>query len=132
MDEKIQATIDELMEEKQITTLMDVRSKPTAWCNTFSGKNLEKVFDRQYSFMGDLLGGKKEIDERAIESLAILQKYARFLLLCAEKKPWECHRHYEIALRLLKYNVVVVHLMDGKEYPANQMDKDGRLALWVN
>ena len=115
--------------EKRITTLMDVRTKPTAWCNAFTGRNLKKVFGMKYSFMGNLLGGEGQINEKDIEALSIIQTNERLLLLCAEKDPAKCHRHYEIAVRLLKYGIVVHHLVGDKEVMATDINEQGRLAV---
>lgn len=111
-----------IMEEKQITHLLDVRTKPTAWCEAFSGRSLVKHLGDRYVFMGDRLGGMGEIDQSAIEELARTHEGKRFLLMCAEKDPAKCHRHYEIAARLLKLGVVVIHLCAGQEIPADTME----------
>lgn len=108
-----------VLEAFGIDILVDVRTKPTAWCEAFSGRSLRKHLGSRYEWAGDKLGGMAEIDESAIEELAERQKGSRLLLMCAEKDPVKCHRHQEIARRLLAYGVVAVHVVNLEERPAD-------------
>ncbi len=117
-------SIDELKtvikdEKKGIELLFDVRSKPLSRRVIFNRAYLEKEFAWCYRWQGLTLGGMAPIAESSIKDLA--NRSAAILLMCAEKDPAKCHRHYDIAVRLLKYGVVCIHLFDGKEIPADKL-----------
>ncbi|MBI5191250.1 MAG: DUF488 domain-containing protein [Nitrospirae bacterium] len=110
-----------IMDDKDITRLIDVRTVPRAWCNAFSKPALQDKLGERYEWLGFKLGGLYEIKEDAIAELSRRHQGERLLLMCAEKDPASCHRHQQIARRLLKYGVIAVHLIGKQEYPADQM-----------
>ncbi len=116
----LQELID-IMDRKKIGKLVDVRSKPTAWCNHFKGSTLRKSLGERYEWAGDRLGGFNPIDESEIAALAKRNKGNTLLLMCSEKDPARCHRHYEIARRLMAYGVVAVHIVNLQEFPADNV-----------
>ncbi len=116
----LQELID-IMDRKKIGKLVDVRSRPTAWCNHFKGSTLRKALGERYEWAGDRLGGFNPIDEKDIEALAKRNKGNTLLLMCSEKDPARCHRHYEIARRLMEYGVIAVHIVNLQEFPANKV-----------
>jgi uncharacterized protein (DUF488 family) len=128
----LQELID-IMDTKGIGKLVDVRSKPTAWCNFFKGSTLKKALADRYEWAGDRLGGLKPvIDEGEIKDLAKRNKGSVLLLMCSEKDPARCHRHYEIAFRLLDYGVVAVHLVNLQEYPADKVPVQKGGVKWLS
>lgn len=127
--------LDELvnvMEERKVDCLLDVRSKPTAWCNDFAGHTMKKRLGPRYRWVGDILGGLGEILEINIQALVRDGRYRTLLLMCAEKDPARCHRHYEIARRLMDYGVVAIHIVNLQEFPADKVPiKEGGLK-WLS
>jgi uncharacterized protein (DUF488 family) len=123
----------EIMDRKKIGKLVDVRSKPTAWCNYFKGSTISKALGERYEWVGDRLGGLgTAIEEKDIEALAKRNKGNTLLLMCSEKDPARCHRHYEIASRLLDYGVVAVHLVNLHEYPADKVPVQKGGVKWLS
>lgn len=80
-----------ITDEHGITTLVDVRTKPYAWCNDFTGRTLSKALGERYEWLGYKLGGLADIDEDAIEELAGQHEGRRLLLMCAEKESTRCY-----------------------------------------
>lgn len=106
--------LKEMMEEKRIDVLVDVRTSPKAWCNEFYGHSLAREFGLRYVWKGKELGGLDgRISEAAISEVARLGERQNILIMCAEKDPARCHRHYEIAARLYRKGITAVHLIPG-------------------
>ena len=106
----------EKLKRKQITTLIDVRSKPFSRKPGFSKTALKTALEKAglfYKWLGKDLGGFRKIDEEHIRALALWQKERKACLMCLERNPAECHRDYVIAKRLKKYDVEVHHILTG-------------------
>ena len=106
-------TLQDILQEKGIIILLDVRSRPYGRKSSFNKKNLENslpIAGIEYNWAGKTLGGFSEIDEDDIKKLAIWQKGRIACLMCMEADPDRCHRKNEIARRLKKYGVSVNHI----------------------
>lgn len=98
--------------ELRVDRIIDVRSAPYSRKPGFNRKRLEAAFGQRYMWRGDILGGRTPIDDQAIAWLRDISVNA--LLLCMERHPCDCHRYYEIGVRLkTKYNVEAMHLVEG-------------------
>ena len=101
------------LNRRQISYLVDVRSKPYSRKQGFSRGPLVKTLEKEniiYRWKGDVLGGLSQISEGEIISLAKWQEDKIACLLCMEADYKQCHRYYEIAKRLEKYRVTVTHI----------------------
>lgn len=77
--------------------------------------------DLSYHWLGDLLGGfrkggyenyKKEASYlEGLQKLEALAEESRFVLVCAERLPWKCHR-LQISRSLVKRGWNVIHIID--------------------
>ena len=98
-----------------VKILVDVRSKPSSRIASYRYEALKKRMARegfQYIWWGEHLGGMTSIRERAIKTLADWQGGKVACLMCMERDPDQCHRSYEIARRLEKYDVTVTHIVE--------------------
>jgi len=105
--------LQEILFEKGIKILLDVRSRPYGRKSSFNKKILETslpVAGIEYNWAGKTLGGFSEIDEDDIKKLAVWQNDRIACLMCMEADPDHCHRKNEIARRLKKYGVSVNHI----------------------
>lgn len=105
----------QILADKRIDVLIDVRSKPYGRAVSYNRKALEELFaklGKRYIYKGDVLGGFTPIYPPAIEWLAdrICDTGVNHLILCFEKNPAECHRHYELGRRLLARDIDIMHL----------------------
>ena len=108
--------LQNILQEKGIKILVDVRSRPYGRKSIFNKKNLETFLSDSgidYIWAGNTLGGFAVITEQAIISLAAWQKNKTVCLMCMEADPDHCHRKNEIARRLKKYDVSVNHIEFG-------------------
>lgn len=108
------ATLIEALKTRDITILVDVRSKPFSRKPGFSKKVLKEALEKagiDYRWLGEALGGFADILEEDIRGLARWQKKYSACLMCFERDPKTCHRDYEIAERLAKYDVSVEHII---------------------
>ena len=103
------AELIQAIKQNGINNLIDVRSKPYGRAFQFNRKTLEASIPG-YRWMGDRLGGFGEITDQAIADLAELAKAKTILLMCMERDPLACHRHYELAVRLQAHGIKAVHL----------------------
>lgn len=106
-------TLQDILKEKGIKTLLDIRSRPYGRKSSFNKKILETSLPTagiDYNWAGKTLGGFSEIQEEDIKKLAIWQKGRIACLMCMETDPDRCHRKNEIARRLKKYGVSVKHI----------------------
>jgi uncharacterized protein (DUF488 family) len=109
-------TLQDILQEKGINILLDVRSRPYSKKGSFNKKVLESflpVVGIEYNWVGETLGGFSEIDEDDIRKLAGWQKDRVVCLMCMEVDPDRCHRKNDIAERLKKYGVSVHHIVNG-------------------
>ncbi|HIJ79160.1 MAG: DUF488 domain-containing protein [Desulfobulbaceae bacterium] len=126
----------DLLAGHDLQIVVDVRSSPfSKHVPQFNKKEIAPALtgqNRQYLFMGDLVGGKpadpKWYDERAkvrydllAQSTSFQQGIERILkgvdqgyrivLMCAEENPLQCHRHLLIARTLeQEKKTAVLHL----------------------
>ena len=102
------------LKERNVTYLLDVRSKPFSRNPYFTKTNLKKAAKRhgiEYRWVGNCLGGFSEIKEETIKALAAWSSDWTGCLLCMEADPDKCHRKTEIAFRLEKYGIAVDHIV---------------------
>lgn len=134
----IDAFVD-VLRAHQIAYLVDVRTSPhSRFKPEFSQGSLENELARhgiRYVFMGDSLGGRpddpdcyvngrvdyEQVKEKAFYQEGIqrlrraLQRGARFVLMCSEGKPENCHRSKLIGETLAALNITVVHIDENDE-----------------
>lgn len=112
-------TVDQLLEilkKHNIEFLLDVRSKPYSRKYQFNKKALTAILKKHsisYTWAGETLGGFTKIRGSAIRRLSKWQSNKTACLMCMEADPEQCHRHYEIAVRLTRYGVTVNHILTG-------------------
>lgn len=119
-----------LLQENNITHIIDIRSIPYSRRATWSNKSrlpeILKPFRIRYTYLGHKLGGKKPSLERftstetvrskenyedAIQDLIRLSMRDNLSLLCAEGDPANCHRQHVVAQSLLNAGVKVIHIL---------------------
>lgn len=123
----------ELLEEKGISRLIDVRSNPRSRRNEFSKENLKEGLFRKsiaYKHIPEV-GGLEEDYEKKMEGeewkegfneLKESAKEEKAVLMCLEDDPNECHRKY-IADELEKEGWEVVHISEGKSWKEKSLDE---------
>ena len=119
-----------LVKDRRINVIVDVRSAPYSRRPDkyeFNRNRLQRRFPPArlptYTWKGDILGGKYgAASEEGIEWLVEHETIYDILLLCMEDDPAKCHRHYDIARRLLAKGIDVIHLHQGAERPESQFD----------
>ncbi len=123
-----------VLHEHQIVFLVDVRSAPySRFKPEFSRDALERALRQQgirYVYLGDALGGRpadpdcyvddkvdyervkgKDFYQAGIERVrAAWQRGVRFVLLCSEGKPEQCHRSKLIGETLAGLGIPVAHI----------------------
>jgi uncharacterized protein (DUF488 family) len=120
-----------LMDEKEITLLVDVRSVPysrRADKYDFNKNRLYKSLGKRYAWKGEILGGKHgPATEAGIDWLEKKHKKSCILLLmCMEDDPLKCHRLTDIGVRLLERGIDVAHILaDGLEITTEAFVKGG-------
>lgn len=103
--------------------LIDVRSSPRSRKASFGGRQLAEALGAVYE-AAPHLGGRGEIADQAIAALASSAVRGRpLLLMCQEHAPAECHRHYEIALRLLPFGVDCQHICADEIVVASELQR---------
>ncbi len=130
-------TVDELiatLRGQQILFLVDVRSAPySRFKPEFSKEALERALKQQgirYIYLGDALGGRptdldcyvgdkvdyERIKEKTFYQAGIQrvqtawQRGVRFVLMCSEGKPEQCHRSKLIGETLAGLGIPVAHI----------------------
>ncbi len=140
----------ELLTRHNVTTLLDVRSRPySRWQPEFRKQNLEMllpVSGIEYRFHGDALGGKPDdptcrrgghVDYTLIREktwfqagLDDLETHARegrrIAIMCAEQKPEHCHRTWLITPELLERGIDVQHIDETGELLTHDLVTDCR------
>ncbi len=103
----------EIMDEKNINRLLDVRSKPYSRQVQFNGRELAKHLGERYLWKGDILGGLSgPIPEEGIAFLVTIRQTETVLIMCMEHDPVSCHRLYDIGRRLYAACADAIHLID--------------------
>ena len=127
-------TIDRLiqvMDEKKVGLLVDVRSIPYGRRHEFNRKNFEKILGPRYAWLGDMLGGKfGPAKPEGLVRLAALANQFPILVLCMEDNPRDCHRYYDIGVRLLERGIDAVHIHEAKELRTSELlnsNQEGKL-----
>jgi len=113
------AQIHQALVIKKVTTLIDVRSDPYSKANAlFNEPVLKDYFGKgklntvKYLWGGVKLGGRGEIVPGAVKWLSEQGKKENLCLMCVEKNPLECHRHWKIAKMLFEeFDTKAIHLM---------------------
>lgn len=109
------ARLIEILDQYNITLLVDVRSKPYSRFNPGFNKNrLIKHLGERYLWAGDKLGGLKDRDGayyKGLEELIMLSRDQNICVMCAESDPMKCHREYWIARDLSKRDINVKHIL---------------------
>jgi uncharacterized protein (DUF488 family) len=109
--------LTEIMDAEHIDKLLDVRSVPySRWKPDFNKSVLAAAFGKRYCWKGWLLGGKAgPVTEEGIEYLVGLAAEKRYLLMCMEADPRDCHRFQDIGLRLLERGIDSTHIIISAE-----------------
>lgn len=124
----------ELLHERDISVLVDLRSNPWSHQESFRQAHLMKNLHHpiRYLDFGKELGGKPEdrslwrngkpdynlirASEQFLVGLdalkALLEQGERIALMCAERKPQECHRFHLVAQALINLRKigVIMHI----------------------
>lgn len=124
-----------LLRSFEVAHLVDVRSRPFGMFPDFNRPTLEvksPEWGIPYKFMGDELGGKpdcpacydddgqviydlvreQDFYRRGIERLVELQSSTTVCLMCAERRPGDCHRALLIGDNLLQLGIEVLHILE--------------------
>ena len=103
-----------IMDEKKISLLIDVRSKPFSRNPQFNRNNLVRVLGDRYLWKGNILGGLNgPASEEGIAFLVTIRQTETVLMMCMETGPRSCHRFYDIATRLHQgHGIDAIHLVD--------------------
>ena len=117
-----------IINNKNILNVLDIRSKPYSVRKEFNRRNLEDLLKGKYVYKGDILGGFGHIKEEGIRELAdTWNKKGNVLLMCMEHDPEQCHR-FKIARKLLKMGIHVIHIMGDLEIPADALLNSKRIS----
>ncbi|NMW32755.1 DUF488 domain-containing protein [Altererythrobacter sp. RZ02] len=118
------------LEKRNITQLIDVRSRPWSRNPNFDQKAIEKWSERlgiHYRWAGEVLGGDHAHRElqaiaNAISKLAKASTDENVAVMCAEGDPAKCHRTWDVSVWLLRRHDIdpVSILRDGSEERATQ------------
>jgi uncharacterized protein (DUF488 family) len=112
----------QIMDEKKIAVLVDVRSVPYSRKPDFNRKKLEKILGPRYAWLGDILGGKfGPAKPQGIDKLLELVPQFPVLVLCMEDNPCDCHRYWDIGIRLLDKGIDAVHIHGTKELRTSEL-----------
>lgn len=127
-----------LLRNFEVARLVDVRSRPFGMFPHFSRPSLEAKSSElriPYTFMGEELGGKPDCRacydadgqvnyalvreqafyQKGIERLVELQSKVTICLLCAERRPGDCHRSLLIGEDLLRLGIEVLHIIEADQ-----------------
>ena len=108
-----------LLKERGIEVLIDIRSYPTSVWEHFTKESLEKTLKGhglRYLWLGELLGGLHEASredyDRGVQEILKLSSRNKVAIMCAEKDPLSCHR-LRISSELEEnYGATVLHIID--------------------
>lgn len=118
------------LEKRDITLLVDVRSRPWSRNPSFNQKAIEKWSERMgvhYRWEGQMLGGdhaERELQSiaKSISQLAKASTNESIAIMCAEGDPASCHRTWDVSVWLLRWHAIdpISILRDGNEERATQ------------
>jgi uncharacterized protein (DUF488 family) len=128
----------EILQDYEVTAVMDVRSFPESKIEIFRRGNLEDLLRKEgvaYYHLGLELGGFRRGGYEAytltegfragVERIESIAGRFRSVILCAEKFPWKCHRKW-IARELARRGWRVSHIIDkGRIWEAGMQPRDG-------
>lgn len=122
-----QLTIDKLRHicaATGVQKLIDTRSVPRSRKAGFSGRQIALSLPEIYEWHGDKLGGKPgDMKQTGIELLqSYIDEQKTVLLLCLEEAPGDCHRHQQIAKRLLPH-IDVLHIYRDEVVAASELER---------
>ncbi len=119
--------IIEIMDEKGVEFLVDVRSVPYSRRPDkfeFNKNRLQEKLGSTYRWMGVMCGGKTgPAKESCIDELQRLSQDSTILLMCMENNPCKCHRFSDLARRLESDDLHVIHIFDGKEMTTAELEE---------
>jgi uncharacterized protein (DUF488 family) len=144
-------TLLALLEQHQITLIVDVRSSPySRYATEFNREAIRSHLRSrgiEYWFLGDLLGGHPDDQQfyddeghvrydrlaqsppfqRGIERVLAAIQNRRAALMCGEEDPTDCHRRRLIGRVLAQRAVSVVHLRgDGRAQTEEDLAREER------
>jgi uncharacterized protein (DUF488 family) len=94
-----------MLDRLGVDVLVDVRAKPMSRKPGFSKKALQTQLGARYAWHGDVLGGPGGGGAVQPRGLALLKRLhdsgKTVMIMCLEHKPEHCHRHTDIAAKLL-------------------------------
>ena len=116
----------EIIKNRRIEVIVDVRRFPTSRFEHFKKENLAKSSNNygiEYLYMGDKLGGYRKCGyesytqtekfKTGVERLKSLSVTKTICIVCAETLPWKCHRRF-IGKSLSDEGYEVIHIIDEK------------------
>ncbi len=122
----------ELLEENEISRLIDVRSSPRSRKEDFNKENLKDELFRKsimYRHLPELGGLREDYEEvmegeewkEGFEELKNVAEGGKTVLMCLEDDPIRCHRKY-IAEALEVEGWDVVHISEGGAWKDKSLD----------
>jgi uncharacterized protein (DUF488 family) len=106
-----------IMDEKGVDLLVDVRSVPYSRIPQkyeFNKNRLEETLGERYVWKGDICGGKHgKAKEKCIKEIMEMDRDRTIMLMCMETDPHDCHRFYDIGVRLLEKGIEAYHILPG-------------------
>ncbi|WP_438727932.1 DUF488 domain-containing protein [Parasphingorhabdus sp. DH2-15] len=119
------------LEQRSITRLVDVRSRPWSRSPSYNRKTIERWSEKMgihYQFEGEALGGdcdgNRELQAVAetLTKIAHASRNENVAIMCAEGDPAKCHRTWDVSVWLLRWHEIepVSILRDGSEESAAQ------------
>lgn len=133
------AYLQQKMMDKKIDILVDVRSipysrHPSKAC--FNRNRLVSLLGQAYIWLGDICGGKfGAAKPSCIETIMELQEQGNLMLMCMEDPPLQCHRYYDISVRLYRADSSInpVHVSSvGEISTSGLLNKDKLLTKTVD
>jgi len=110
-----------------VTMIIDCRSVPTSRIPTFSMTSLQAEYGTRYIWKGEILGGRQTGQKQTgVKWLAEFMRDSKQvpLLLCKEESPGACHRHFNIALPLLRRTGInALHICDTEVIQASELQR---------
>jgi len=119
------------LEKRDITRLVDVRSRPWSRNPQYNRKAMEQWSERlsiHYCFEGEILGGDQSNNRelsllaKTISRIAQASVSENIAVMCAEGDPAKCHRTWDVSVYLLQWHDIdpISILRDGTEEFASQ------------
>lgn len=104
--------------------LVDVRSEPKSRIHGFGQANLIRALGSRYTWEGNRLGGRGKIGQSGLTMVESLIRAGKVpMLLCKERAPGVCHRHFKIAIPLLERGIDITHVYDDQLVLTSDLQK---------